>query len=168
MVDPVLGQDDGQGRRRLQERVSAPWYPSSIPSTVVAALVNNHVYPDPDFRMNLRSIPGTTYNIGQNFSNIAMPADSPFAVPWWFRTEFKLAPALKGKRLWLNFDAINWLQDRERDGAFGLTPRPVHPVLWEDNYFELMPHETREIAAGFHRKLLGGAKAFINVDGWNQ
>ena len=44
----------------------------------------------------------------------------------------------------------------------------VKPVLWEDNYFELMPHEKREIAAGFHRKLLGGAKAYIKVDGWNQ
>ncbi|MBZ5619177.1 MAG: glycosyl hydrolase family 2 [Acidobacteriia bacterium] len=84
------------------------WVPSSVPSTVVTALVNNKVYPDPDFGMNLRSIPGTSYNIGQNFSNIAMPADSPFAVPWWYRTEFKLAPAVKGKRLWLNFDAINY------------------------------------------------------------
>jgi exo-1,4-beta-D-glucosaminidase len=84
------------------------WYPSSIPSTVIAALVNNKVYPDPDFGMNLRSIPGTTYGIGQNFSNIAMPADSPFAVPWWYRTEFKLAPAVKGKKLWLNFEAINY------------------------------------------------------------
>ena len=84
------------------------WYPSSIPSTVVAALVNNKVYPDPDFGMNLRSIPGTTYNVGVNFSNIAMPADSPFAVAWWFRTEFKLPPGVKGKRLWLNFDAINY------------------------------------------------------------
>ena len=84
------------------------WYPSSIPSTVIAALVNNKVYPDPDFGMNLRSIPGTIYGIGLNFANIAMPADSPFAVPWWYRTEFKLAPTLKGKRLWLNFDAINY------------------------------------------------------------
>ncbi len=84
------------------------WYPSSVPTTVIAALVNNKVYPDPDFGMNLRSIPGTTYNIGMNFANIAMPADSPFAVSWWYRTEFKLAPALKGKKLWLNFDAINY------------------------------------------------------------
>ena len=63
------------------------WYPSSVPSTVVAALVNNKVYPDPYFGMNLRSIPGTTYNIGQNFANQPTPADSPFAVAWWYRSE---------------------------------------------------------------------------------
>ena len=73
------------------------WYPSSVPSTVVAALVNNKVYPDPYFAMNLRSIPGTTYNIGQNFANLPMPADSPFAVSWWYRGEFKLPAAVKGR-----------------------------------------------------------------------
>ncbi len=83
------------------------WYLTALPSTVIGALVNNKVYPDPYFGMNLRSIPGTTYNIGTNFSNIAMPKDSPFAVSWWYRTEFKLPPGSRGKRLWLNFDAIN-------------------------------------------------------------
>ena len=93
------------------------WYPASVPTTVVSALVNNKVYPDPYFGMNLRSIPGTSYNIGQNFSNLPMPGDSPFAVPWWYRTEFRLPAGLKAKRLWLNFDAINyraniWLNGR--------------------------------------------------------
>jgi exo-1,4-beta-D-glucosaminidase len=96
---------------------TAGWYPAAVPSTVVAALVANKVYPDPYFGMNLRSIPGTAYNIGTNFANIAMPADSPFAVSWWYRTEFRLPAATKGKRLWLNFDAINyraniWLNGR--------------------------------------------------------
>jgi exo-1,4-beta-D-glucosaminidase len=84
------------------------WYPAALPSTVIAALVKNKVYPDPYFGMNLRAIPGTTYNIGANFANVAMPADSPFAVPWWFRTEFTLPVSARGKRLWLNFDSINY------------------------------------------------------------
>lgn len=93
------------------------WYPASVPSTVVAALVDNKVYPDPYFGMNLRSIPGTSYPIGRNFSNSPMPPDSPFAVSWWFRTEFKLPATAKGKTLWLNFDSINyraniWLNGR--------------------------------------------------------
>src|SRR5579871_3751311 len=87
------------------------WYPASVPTTVLSALVRNKVYADPEFGMNLRSIPGTTYNIGMNFSNLPMPADSPFAVPWWYRTRFKVPTALKGKRLWLNFDAINYRAD---------------------------------------------------------
>jgi exo-1,4-beta-D-glucosaminidase len=84
------------------------WYPASVPTTVVAALVADHVYADPDFGLNLRAIPGTEYPIGANFSNIAMPADSPFRVPWWYRTEFELPAADRGKNLWLHFKGVNY------------------------------------------------------------
>ena len=84
------------------------WYPATIPSTVLAALVENKVYPDPYFGKNLRSIPGTSYRIGQNFSNIPMPDDSPFRVSWWYRTEFSLPKNLRGKEIWLNFEGINF------------------------------------------------------------
>ena len=43
----------------------------------------------------------------------------------------------------------------------------VHPVYWEDNYFELMPGDKRELTANYPRKLLGGGKPYIKVDGWN-
>ena len=43
----------------------------------------------------------------------------------------------------------------------------IAPVYWEDNYFELMPGEEREIAAVYPRKLLGGGSSRIQVDGWN-
>jgi exo-1,4-beta-D-glucosaminidase len=43
----------------------------------------------------------------------------------------------------------------------------VEPVLWSDNYFELMPGEQREITATYARTLLGGASPYIQVDGWN-
>ena len=49
------------------------WYPATIPSTVLSALVENKVYPDPYTGMNLRSIPGTTYPVFEDFSNIMMP-----------------------------------------------------------------------------------------------
>ncbi len=100
------------------------WYPTRIPSTVLAALVDNKLYPDPYFGMNLRSLPGITGDIGDNFTNMPMPEDSPFAVSWWYRTSFKLpatgnrlARAYTGKRLWLNFESINyranvWLNGR--------------------------------------------------------
>ena len=111
----VAEKGDVVSSARFQPR---EWYPASVPSTVVAALVSNKVYPDPYFGMNLRSIPGTTYNIGANFANLPMPAGSPFAVSWWYRSEFRLPAALKGKRIWLNFDSINyraniWLNGRQ-------------------------------------------------------
>jgi len=96
------------------EQISSPgfategWYTVSVPTTVVAALVKQKVYPDPTFGMNLRQIPGVTYPIGANFSNIAMQSDSPFAVPWWYRKQFTLPADYKGKTLWLNFRGINY------------------------------------------------------------
>ena len=35
------------------------WYPTSVPSTVLAALVENQVYPDSYFGLNMRLLPGT-------------------------------------------------------------------------------------------------------------
>ncbi|HTR65268.1 MAG TPA: hypothetical protein VMH85_05825 [Terriglobales bacterium] len=84
------------------------WYGISVPTTVVAALVKHKVYPDPDYGMNLRSLPGMTYSIGANFSNIAMQQDSPFLIPWWYRKEFALPESFKGKSIWLKFGGINY------------------------------------------------------------
>src|SRR5262250_769641 len=84
------------------------WYSVSVPTTVVAALVKQKVYPDPEFGMNLRKFPGMTYPIGENFSNFAMKQDSPFMIPWWFRKEFPLPASYKGKTMWLDFGGINF------------------------------------------------------------
>ena len=59
------------------------WYRATLPSTVLSALVASHVYPDPYVGMNLRSISGTSYPIGMNFSNLPMPPESPFRHSWW-------------------------------------------------------------------------------------
>lgn len=97
------------------------WYATSVPSTVLAALVANQVYPNPYFGMNLRDIPGTTYPVGKVFSNLDMPEDSPFAVSWWYRTEFELPGSLAGQVIWLNFHGINyraniWMNGRKVAG----------------------------------------------------
>jgi exo-1,4-beta-D-glucosaminidase len=97
------------------------WYRTSVPSTVLAALVNNNVYRDPYYGMNLRSIPGASYPIGKNFSNLPMPPDSPFDVPWWYRTSFQLPANVAGKQIWMHFGGINyratiWLNGRQIAG----------------------------------------------------
>ena len=84
------------------------WYPAKVPSTVLSALVEDQVYPDPYTGMNLRSIPGTTYPIFEDFSNILMPPASPFRHSWWYRTEFNLPAEYIGKTIWLAFDGINY------------------------------------------------------------
>ncbi len=64
------------------------WYATSTPKTVFAVLVENGVYKHPYYGMNLRSFPGVEYKIGGQFANEEMPANSPYAVPWWYRNEF--------------------------------------------------------------------------------
>jgi exo-1,4-beta-D-glucosaminidase len=95
---------------------TAGWHPATVPTTVVSALVADGTYPDPYFGMNLRAFPGVAYKIGTNFSNVPMPADSPFAVPWWYRTEFTLPPAAAGRTLWLRLDGVNYRFDAWLNG----------------------------------------------------
>src|ERR1051326_2574409 len=83
---------------------AAGWFPATIPTTVVGALVEDKVYPDPFYGMNLRQMPGCSYPVGANFANLLMPDDSPYNKPWWYRTEFQIPAADRGQRLWLHFD----------------------------------------------------------------
>jgi exo-1,4-beta-D-glucosaminidase len=94
------------------------WYKATMPSTVIATMVRQHVFPDPYVGTNLRTIPGTTYAVGTNFSSLPMPPGSPFRVPWWFRTQFQVPQEYAGKTVWLHFSGINyranvWLNGRQ-------------------------------------------------------
>ena len=83
------------------------WHRATVPTTVLAALVADHTYPDPFFADNLRSIPGGDYPLGENFDLLPMPTDSPFRCSWWYRTEFRLPPNFAGRFVVLDFDGIN-------------------------------------------------------------
>ena len=93
------------------------WFRATVPSTVVGALVEDSVYRDPFFGMNLRGLPGTTFKIGANFVHTAMDPQSPYAVPWWYRTVFRVPSTMRGRHVTLHFDGINyranvWLNGR--------------------------------------------------------
>src|SRR5262245_32543109 len=96
------------------EKISEPgfpgngWYSTSAPKTVFAVLVENGVYKDPYFGMNLRNFPGVEYRIGGQFANEEMPPNSPYAVPWWYRKEFEIPAGDKGKQIWMQFRGINY------------------------------------------------------------
>jgi len=79
------------------------WYIASVPSTVLAVLCENGVFPDPYFGQNLRKIPG--YQDGIWFS---MPDNSPFRTRYWYRTEFSLPQKYIERKIWLHFDGINY------------------------------------------------------------
>jgi exo-1,4-beta-D-glucosaminidase len=84
------------------------WYSVTVPSTVLAAQVAAGEFKDPYYSDNLRKIPGTTYPVGENFSNLPMAADSPYHCSWWYRKQFTIPAADKGRTLWLRFGGINY------------------------------------------------------------
>ncbi len=91
------------------ETISTPgmdadgWYKIDIPKTVLAAMAEHDVYPDPYYGSNLKSIPG--YKEGRWLS---MSEDSPFYPTWWYRKSFVVPGELKGKIMVLHLDGINY------------------------------------------------------------
>jgi exo-1,4-beta-D-glucosaminidase len=119
-ADPKFSLNEGwalQSSAKVSEKgeaIASPsfqpkdWIKANVPTTVVAAQVKSGALPDPFDGMNLRQYPGVSYPIGANFSNLPMPADSPYAVSWWYRKEFTLPKDFAGKTVWLNFRGINY------------------------------------------------------------
>ena len=129
-ADSKFSLNDGwalQSSARVSEKgeaIASPsfqpkdWIKAKVPTTVVAAQVKSGALPDPFDGMNMRQYPGLSYPIGANFSNLPMPPDSPYAVSWWYRKEFRLPRDFAGKTVWLNFRGINyrgniWLNGRQ-------------------------------------------------------
>ena len=84
------------------------WISAEVPGTVVGAQVGAKVLPDPDYGMNLTKFPGFDANRHSLFSNVDMPADSPYRCAFWFRTEFDSAKDAAKQATWLHFLGINY------------------------------------------------------------
>ena len=67
------------------------WYNAVVPGTVLTSLVKQGLYPDPYIGLN----------------NLVIP-DSLCRKDWWYRMVFKAPSMPIGKRLWLEFDGINY------------------------------------------------------------
>lgn len=72
------------------------WYRTSVPTSVLGALVRLGVYPDPYIGTNNDKIPD------------ASAPNSPWSKPWWFRCTFRLPAKQAGKVTWLHLDGINY------------------------------------------------------------
>lgn len=83
----------GEDGSRISTVNYAPsdWYPTTVPSTVLAALVQNQVYREIFFGRNFETIP-----------------TQPFEVPWWYRTAFELPETAPDQIVRLRFDGINF------------------------------------------------------------
>src|ERR1035441_2694202 len=52
------------------------WYAARVPTTVLNALVEDKVYPDPTYDLNFQALPGALYDSGDNFLIDPPPSDS--------------------------------------------------------------------------------------------
>ncbi len=118
---------------------AADWYVVSVPKTVLAGLVDNGVYDDPYYGLNLKNIPGY-----QDGLWLTQKEDSPFRDPWWYRVEFDLPRDVAERVFTLHFEGINyeaniWLNGTkiaDRETVIGMFRRFEFPVTDSLRYGE--------------------------------
>lgn len=72
------------------------WLATTVPTTVLGALVRHGIYPDPYVGTNNNAIPDI------------YSETSPWRKPWWFRRDFTVPDDYTGRSVWLNFEGINY------------------------------------------------------------
>jgi|GEM_PF-71664 len=78
----------------------AAWWPATVPGTVLTTLVDQGVHPDPYYGLNNMAIPETLNK-----------------QPYWYRLSFRIPPAMSQRKIWLQFDGINYRADFWLNGA---------------------------------------------------
>ena len=76
------------------------WVVATVPATVLSSYLNVGALPDPNFGDNQLQI-----------------SDSFFYADFWYRDEFTAPAAGRGRRMWLNFDGINWKAEIYLNGS---------------------------------------------------
>lgn len=76
------------------------WLPATVPGTALVSYLNAGALPDP--------------NYGDNQLQIS---DSFFYADFWYRDEFTIPAPAAGRKIWLNFNGINWKADVYFNGA---------------------------------------------------
>lgn len=91
------------------------WYTTSVPSTAMAVLMSNQVYPtDLLYGDKLKQVDKTQFNVS-----------------WWYKTSFQIQKPAAGQTVFLHFDGLNyraniWLNGKllaSKDSIFGVYRR---------------------------------------------
>ncbi|MGA3170435.1 MAG: discoidin domain-containing protein [Chthoniobacteraceae bacterium] len=108
--DGTLLLDDSSGAWRVQredfakatpEAVSSPgiatqdWLPGIVPGTVLTSYLKAGAIPDPRYG-------DQQFQVSEDFFNNH---------DFWYRREFAVPDSYRGRKVWLNFDGINWKAD---------------------------------------------------------
>jgi beta-galactosidase/beta-glucuronidase len=87
------------------------WALTSLPATVLTALVRNGLYPNPYTGTNNMLIPDASdaYNSDYNLLKYShIKNKNPWKDPYWYRNEFTIPAGFSGKTIWLSFGEINY------------------------------------------------------------
>lgn len=91
------------------------WTRAEVPTTVLRALVKAGIYPDPHYDLNDLRIPDASDELSKrldlNKYSHLKDVPNPFKDPYWFRTTFRIPKENISRRIWLNFDGINYRAD---------------------------------------------------------
>jgi exo-1,4-beta-D-glucosaminidase len=87
---------------------TAGWHQTTVPNTVVGALVDDKTYADPTYGINMKNLPGMNYSAATFFANQDMPDSSPFKCAWWWRNEFVVPASFAKKNISIRFPGINY------------------------------------------------------------
>jgi beta-mannosidase len=94
------------------------WFAAVVPGTVLTTLVGNRIYPEPLY--------------GENNRPDRIP-ESLCRTPYWYRNIFTIPKTYAGRRIWLNFDGINyraevWVNGRNLGAINGAFTRGIFDI----------------------------------------
>lgn len=101
------------------------WLPARVPGTVLTTLLENHMYPAPEFGLNNNLIPDI-HEVGNDFYT------------YWFTRQFTINNLLEGRNVWLNFRGINYKAEIFLNGK--RINRNTHEGMFLRKTFNITPY----------------------------
>lgn len=101
------------------------WLPARVPSTVLTTLLENHMYPAPEFGLNNNLIPDI-HEVGNDFYT------------YWFTRQFTINNLPEGRNVWLNFRGINYKAEIFLNGK--RINRNTHEGMFLRKTFNITPY----------------------------
>ena len=101
------------------------WLPARVPGTVLTTLLENGLYPAPEFGLNNNLIPDI-HEVGNDFYT------------YWFTRQFTIDALPEGRNVWLNFRGINYKAEIFLNGK--RINRNTHEGMFLRKTFNITPY----------------------------